>query len=89
MSFEKAVEFVKQLPSGEVDDSIRLDFYKFYKQATEGDCSSYPPVTINPKEHMKHKAWKSINGMSREDAKKEYIALLSKHIPEWEKKILQ
>jgi diazepam-binding inhibitor (GABA receptor modulating acyl-CoA-binding protein) len=56
-----------------LSDAIKLDFYKYYKQATEGDCNITEPYSIYFKAHAKWVAWKSITGMAKEDAMSEYI----------------
>jgi diazepam-binding inhibitor (GABA receptor modulating acyl-CoA-binding protein) len=73
--FENVLKILKDIDmdSLNISDSIRLDFYKFYKQATAGDCDIQEPYSIFYKAHAKWKAWDSIKGMSTEDAMKEYI----------------
>ena len=61
-------------------DNIRLDFYKYYKQSTVGDCNIAEPYTIYYKSHAKWKAWDSIKGMAIEDAMKNYISLYKTYI---------
>ena len=52
-------------------------YYAHYKQATEGDCDeSKPPGMFDFKGKAKHKAWVGVKGMSKEDAKAQYVALL-------------
>lgn len=64
----------------ELPDNIKLDFYKFYKQATMGDCNISEPYSIFFRDHAKWKAWDSIKGMSTEDAMKEYINYYNNYI---------
>jgi diazepam-binding inhibitor (GABA receptor modulating acyl-CoA-binding protein) len=64
----------------ELPDTIKLDFYKFYKQATMGDCNICEPYSIFFREHAKWKAWNSIKGMTTEDAMKEYINYYNNYI---------
>ena len=56
-------------------DNIKLDFYKFYKQATEGDCNTSKPEFYKLYETAKWNAWNSVIGMSKEDAKNNYCNL--------------
>jgi diazepam-binding inhibitor (GABA receptor modulating acyl-CoA-binding protein) len=63
-----------------ISDDIRLEFYKYYKQSTIGDCNISEPYTIFYKSHAKWEAWNSIKGMSTEDAMKNYISLYKTYI---------
>jgi diazepam-binding inhibitor (GABA receptor modulating acyl-CoA-binding protein) len=63
-----------------LSDAIKLDFYKYYKQATEGDCNIPEPYTIYFKAHAKWAAWKSLQGMANEDAMAEYINYYKNYI---------
>jgi diazepam-binding inhibitor (GABA receptor modulating acyl-CoA-binding protein) len=63
-----------------LSDAIKLDFYKYYKQATEGDCNIPEPYTIYFKAHAKWAAWKSLTGMANEDAMLEYINYYNNYI---------
>ena len=56
-------------------DNQKLDFYKFYKQATIGDNDTKKPMFINFKAKSKWNAWNSVKGLSSEDAMKKYIRL--------------
>ena len=49
-----------------------VDFYKFYKQATIGDCNIPEPSFIYFEAKTKWSAWNSIKGMSKEEAMKKY-----------------
>ena len=73
--FESVLKNLKNIDMDalELSDTIKLDFYKFYKQATMGDCNTSEPYSIFFRDHAKWKAWDSIKGMSTEDAMKEYI----------------
>lgn len=53
----------------------KLDMYKYYKQATVGDCNVPEPWKMYFETHAKWSAWYSIKGMSKEEAMKEYIDL--------------
>ena len=52
-----------------------IDYYKYYMQATEGDCNIF-----SIKDIRKWYAWYSIRGMSSEDAMIEYINLYIRNI---------
>jgi len=76
--FETAVAESKTLaekPSNE----ILLQLYSLYKQATEGDVSG--EGSSNPFDFVakaKHNAWAELKGKSKEDAMKEYVALVQR-----------
>jgi len=80
--FDDVLKILKDIDmdSLNISDSIKLDFYKFYKQATVGDCNIPEPYSIFYKAHAKWKAWDSIKGMSIEDAMKEYINYYNNYI---------
>jgi acyl-CoA-binding protein len=63
-----------------LSDAIKLDFYKFYKQATEGDCNIPAPYAIYYKAYAKWTAWNSIKGMEKEAAMSEYINYYKNYI---------
>lgn len=63
-----------------ISDNIRLDFYKYYKQSTVGDCNISEPYTMFYKSHAKWEAWNSIRGTQTEDAMKNYISLYKTYI---------
>ena len=75
--FEKAVKEGKELPS-KPDNETLLKLYALYKQATEGDNNSDPPS--NPFDFVskaKHSAWSEVKGKSKDDAMKDYVALVN------------
>ena len=80
--FENVLKILKDIDmdSLNISDSIKLDFYKFYKQATIGDCNIPEPYSIFYKAHAKWMAWDSIKGMSTEDAMKEYTNYYNNYI---------
>tara|TARA_B100001094_G_C17704822_1_gene564420 strand:+ start:102 stop:395 length:294 start_codon:yes stop_codon:yes gene_type:complete len=77
--FENAIEEVNNINNidniNKIDDKIKLKFYKYYKQATIGDCNTLQPSLIDFKNKIKWEAWNSINGMSSNKAKYLYIML--------------
>lgn len=76
--FEKAVAESKTL-SQKPDNETLLTLYSLYKQATEGDINIDPPT--NPFDFVakaKYSSWENIKGKTKEDAMKEYVALVSK-----------
>lgn len=59
--------------SDNLTNENKLDLYKYYKQATEGDCNTSEPWSINFEASAKWKAWNSVKGMTREAAMSNYI----------------
>jgi acyl-CoA-binding protein len=68
------------LDSFNLSDPVKLDFYKYYKQATIGDCNITEPSFFYYRERAKWAAWKDIKGTSKEDAMKNYIEYYNTHI---------
>ncbi len=76
--FEQAVANSKTL-SEKPSNEILLQLYSLFKQATEGDVSGEGPS--NPFDFVakaKHNAWEELKGKSKEDAMKEYVALVQR-----------
>jgi len=71
--FECILKNLKNINIDSISNTIKLDLYKFYKQAIEGDCNIPKPYAIYLEAYAKWVAWDSIRGMSKEDAMKEYI----------------
>ena len=80
--FESVLAILKDVDMDKlnISDAIKLDFYKYYKQATVGDCNIQEPYSIYFKAHAKWKAWIGIKGMANEDAMKEYINYYKNYI---------
>lgn len=73
--FNEIVSKVSESVNKDVPDNVKIDFYKFYKQATIGDCNIPKPSFFNLRDTVKWNAWNSISGMSKEDAQLNYIEL--------------
>jgi len=75
LSFEDVLKTVEKLSLEDynLSDNVKLEFYKYYKQATVGDCNKERPWAIYLKDCSKWDAWNSTRGMSSEDAKNNYI----------------
>ena len=74
--FEKAAKESKELPSKPSNETL-LKLYSLYKQGTEGDVNTEPPA--NPFDFVnkaKHEAWSNLKGKTKDDAMKEYVALV-------------
>jgi acyl-CoA-binding protein len=58
-----------------IPENVAADFYKFYKQATIGDCNINKPSMFDFIGSTKWNAWNGIKGMTTEEAKLNYINL--------------
>ncbi|GMS94553.1 hypothetical protein PENTCL1PPCAC_16728, partial [Pristionchus entomophagus] len=76
MSFEAACQKVKSLNSLSNDELLEL--YALYKQALMGDNGIPKPGMTDLKGQAKWNAWDSKKGLSKDDAKNEYAALVEK-----------
>ncbi len=76
--FEKAVEHLNNSDENtlNVDNNTKLKFYKYYKQATVGNCNTTQPSLFDFKNKAKWEAWNSLKDMSSDKAKCLYITLL-------------
>ena len=57
--------------------NILLRAYANYMQATQGDNTIDPPEPKRGKEYYKWRAWMALEGKSVEDAKKDYVDILT------------
>ncbi|KAJ7762007.1 acyl-CoA-binding protein [Mycena maculata] len=74
--FDKAVAIVQGLPKdGPVKPSQedQLYFYKYFKQAKVGDNTTTRPGMLEFVGKAKWDAWKSVEGVSKEEAMKLYV----------------
>jgi len=70
--FLKYVEIGNKMPPQAADDMLIA--YAFYKQATEGDVeNSRPTESSNVVQTFKHDAWRRLEGMPVDEAKRRYI----------------
>ena len=79
-SFNDAVKYVNtniNTNTIQINDNEKLDFYKYYKQATIGDININKPSMFEFEKKMKYDAWLSVKGMSRENAYQNYINLVT------------
>jgi acyl-CoA-binding protein len=75
-AFKKAaIKFRENANSELLTDDIKLEAYKYYKQAICGKCNIPKPSLFNLKESAKWNAWNSIINMSQEEAVTKYITL--------------
>lgn len=74
IKFNKAFNNLSALEKNLAPD-IMLKLYAYYKQALAGDNFSYDG-NIDVRDAFKFNAWTQLNGMSQEEAKKQYIKLV-------------
>jgi len=84
--FKKAVAYVNQGPPIQgITNEIKLQFYAYYKQATDGPCKDVAPSRLQVVKKMKWDAYNKLGKMSKQDAKNHYIKALEKLVPDWKK----
>ena len=74
--FEAAAQRAQQLP-GKPSSTVLLRLYALYKQATEGDVRGARPSGFDFKALAKYDAWKSLAGLSPDDARQQYVELVT------------
>jgi diazepam-binding inhibitor (GABA receptor modulating acyl-CoA-binding protein) len=75
-AFKDAIKkFEDNVNSPVLTNDIKLEAYKYYKQANYGKCNTTQPSMFNLKEAAKWNAWNSIINMSQEEAVQKYITL--------------
>ncbi|OHX17520.1 acyl-CoA-binding protein [Chromobacterium sphagni] len=74
-SFEAAAALSRTLRKAP-DNATLLALYALYKQGSSGDASGERPSVMDVVGRAKHDAWTSRRGMPREQAMREYVALV-------------
>jgi acyl-CoA-binding protein len=75
--FNKAVDYVKNSEKMNIDNNTKLFFYAHYKQATIGKCNiDRPNGLFDISNKLKYDAWKQLDNMSCNEAKKKYVEKL-------------
>jgi acyl-CoA-binding protein len=62
-------------------NNVLLELYGLYKQATIGDVSGDRPGFTDPRGRAKYDAWVNRKGMSKDDAKRAYVARVNELDP--------
>ncbi len=73
--FEKAVVRSKELTTRPSNEDL-LKLYSLFKQATEGDVTGERPGGFDFKGAAKYDAWQGMKGISTEEARIQYVALV-------------
>ena len=76
-AFTDAQARVKTLKSVPSNNDL-LELYSLYKQATSGDASGARPGIFDMKGRAKFDAWTGKKGVERDDAEKQYIAVVER-----------
>ncbi|MDG1981152.1 MAG: acyl-CoA-binding protein [Flavobacteriaceae bacterium] len=74
IKFTKAFNDLSELEENLAPD-IMLKLYAYYKQAVIGNTFSYGGE-VDVRDAFKFNAWTQLNGMTKENAKKQYIKLV-------------
>jgi len=75
--FQEASQDVIKL-SKAPDADVKLKLYALYKQGTQGDCTGARPGMLDFVGRAKYDSWKMLEGMSQEEAMREYIDLVAR-----------
>jgi acyl-CoA-binding protein len=73
--FEEAAAAVKKLEEDPGNDA-KLKLYALYKQGSEGDVQGKRPGFTDMIGRAKYDAWAKVKGLSKEQAMKDYVALV-------------
>lgn len=82
--FDKAVIYIRNGTESNSNNEKKLNYYKYYKQATIGNVTGKQPWAVQLEARAKWDAWNSIKDMNKENAMKKYVELLSKDNKDWE-----
>ena len=74
--FITATNNAKTLKTKPTNDEM-LCLYKYYKQASVGKCNTTAPWAFNVVDSAKWSAWNSLGNMTKEEAMKSYIKLVT------------
>jgi len=74
--FEAAAQQAQQL-AAKPSNTILLQLYALYKQATEGDVTAPRPGGFDFKAIAKHDAWHQLAGLSKDAARQQYVELVN------------
>ena len=75
--FASAQQRVKTLKARPGNDTL-LQLYSLYKQATEGDAAGKRPGLFDVTGRAKFDAWASRKGTAKDEAMKQYVALVDR-----------
>lgn len=64
-------------------NELKLLFYSYYKQSTEGNAQGSRPSIWDVVNRAKYDAWIKLKDMSKEEAQRKYLELLDEKYPPW------
>uniref|UniRef100_A0A336LZ72 CSON008872 protein n=1 Tax=Culicoides sonorensis TaxID=179676 RepID=A0A336LZ72_CULSO len=79
--FKAAVNVIRNLPkngSYQPSNAMMLQFYSYFKQATEGPCKQARPAFWDVVGRAKYDAWMALGNMTKEQAMQNYVDELRK-----------
>jgi diazepam-binding inhibitor (GABA receptor modulating acyl-CoA-binding protein) len=76
-AFEQAAVAAKSLPE-RPDDNTMLQLYALYKQGSAGDVQGNKPGFFDFVGTAKYEAWEKLKGISEDDARNQYVELITK-----------
>lgn len=80
IEFERIVDYIRKSPKISMSNEEKLEFYKFYKQATCGDCNTPQPMFYDFEQRAKWDAWNTLKGYTPTEAKLIYITMAKEKI---------
>ena len=64
-------------PKKDVSPQIKLKMYALFKQVEVGPCTTSKPGFFDPVGRAKHDSWSELGNMSKEEAMKKYVAVVT------------
>lgn len=77
--FEEAY-FISSNTTIKLPPDIMLALYAYYKQATKGNNYEQGSGDVQLRNSFKLNAWIQLSHLSSDEAKKEYVSLVNKHL---------
>lgn len=79
IQFENAYRLASRTTT-KLPPDVMLQFYAYYKQATNGNNYKQPSGNVELKSAFKLNAWFQLNHLTEKQAKTAYIELVQKHL---------
>ncbi|MES1911256.1 MAG: hypothetical protein MHM6MM_003715 [Cercozoa sp. M6MM] len=85
--FEAAVKFTASGGDGpSLSQTQQLMFYALFKQATKGTQRGKRPGRMQIVKRAKWDAWNKLGNMSQQEARQQYVDMMTKVAPQWRQK---
>jgi len=75
--YQAALATAKTTPPKELTQDQKLSMYGLFKQIEVGPCNTDRPGIFDQTGRYKHDAWSKLGTLSKEDAIKQYIAIVN------------